>query len=120
MNAKLFEIRDAATFIPVLAVQFGSDNEAERYLASRAGYGRQQHQQQEYVFLCKIAGNDAGGTYDPHQWPGGSRTMQVAHQFIIEHFDGLEPGAVVDVEFILNERDKPKRSERLDERACSA
>lgn len=116
MIAKLFEVRDAATFIPVLGVQFGSDNEAERYLASRAGYGQLQHQQQEYVFLCKIDGNDTGGMYDPHAWPGGARTMQVAHQFIIEHFDELEPGAVIDVEFIQGLRNEPKRPERLDER----
>ena len=118
MIAKLFEIRDAATFISVLAVQFGSDNEAERYLAGRAGYGLQQHEQQEYVFLCKIGGTDTGGTYDPHAWPGGSRTMEVAHQFIIKHFAELEPGAVVDVEFILGKRNEPKQSERLDKYAC--
>ena len=117
MIAKLFEVRDAGTFIPVLAVQFGSDNEAERYLAARAGYGLHQHVQQRHRFLCKIDGSDTGGTHDP-AWPGGSRTMQVAHQFIIKHFAELEPGAVVDVEFILGKRNEPKQSERLDKYAC--
>ena len=113
MKSKLFEIRDKATFIPVLAVQFGSEHEAERYLAARAGYGRTRVEQEQYVFVCKIDGNDTGGTYDPYQWVGGAKTMGVAHQHIIEHFDELEPGAVVDVEHILGSTDEPKTSERF-------
>jgi hypothetical protein len=113
MLAKLLEIRDAATFIPVLAIQFGSENEAERYLAARAGYGCTIDDQKLYVFLCKIDGDGAGGTYDPQGWPGGARTMLIAHRFIVAHFDELEPGAVVDVEHILGETEKPKQSERL-------
>jgi hypothetical protein len=112
MIAKLFEVRDAGTFIPVLAVQLGSRDEAERWLAARAGYGRSLLDQEAYVFLCKID-DDAGGTYDPHAWPGGARTMQVAHQFIINHFKELDPGAVVDVEYIIGDRDEPKPSERF-------
>lgn len=113
MKAKLFEVRDAGTFIPVLAVQLGSEHEAERYLASRAGYGRTAPEQSEYVYVAKINGNDSGGTYDPHQWSGGARTMPTAHQYIIENFDALEPGAVIDVEFILGRTDQPKQSEAV-------
>ena len=115
MKAKLFEVRDAATFIPVLAVQFGSEHEAERYLASRAGYGRTAPEQARYVWVGKIDGNDSGGTYDPHNWPGISRTMQVAHQHILDNFDTLEPGAVVYVEYILGLQEQPKQSESIDE-----
>ena len=112
MKSKLLEIRDAGTFIPVLAVQFGSEHEAERYLAARAGYGRASDDQRGYVFLCKIGDNNAC-TYDPHRWPGGARTMTVAHQYIIDNFGDLEPGAVVDVEYILGLSAKPKTSERF-------
>ncbi len=113
MKSKLLEIRDVGTFIPVLAIQFGSEHEAERYLAARAGYGRTSDDQRAYVFLCKIDGSDTGGTYDPHRWPGGARTMAVAHQYIIDKFDDLEPGAVVDVEYILGLTGEPKTSERF-------
>ena len=112
MKSKLLEIRDVGTFIPVLAIQFGSEHEAERYLAARAGYGRTSDDQRGHVFLCKIGGN-ATGTYGPHRWPAGTRTMAVAHQYIIDKFDDLEPGAVVDVEYILGLTDEPKTSERL-------
>jgi hypothetical protein len=39
--------------------------------------------------------------------------MPVAHDWIRAHFDELEDGDVVDVEFILKEKPKPKISERL-------
>ncbi len=113
MKSKLLEIRDAGTFIPILAVQFGSEHEAERYLASRAGYGRTSDDQRAYVFLCRIDAFNARSTYNPHGWPGGARTMPVAHQYIIDKFDDLEPGAVVDVEYILGLTDEPKTSERF-------
>ena len=51
-------------------------------------------------------------TYDPFAWGSDTRTYQVAHQYIIDHFDELESGAVVDVEFILKETTEPKKSER--------
>lgn len=114
MKAKLLEVRDAATFIPVLAVQLGSEYEAERYLAGRAGYGRTAEAQREYVILSKLDGSGIA-TQGPHHWPSSTRTMTVAHQYIIDHFDDLAPGAVVDVEFILGIRDTPKQSEQLDE-----
>ena len=116
MIAKLFEVRDIKTFIPVLAVQLGSDDEAERYLAARSGYGRTRLDQEGYVFITRIDGNDIGGTYAPYGWPSGTRTMKVAHEFIAAHFGELEPGAVVDVEHILGETEQPKQSERLDKR----
>lgn len=107
MIAKTFELRDAATFVPVLAVKLEPSNEADRYLLARAGYRRQPHEQAEYVVMWALAGGEC--TYDPHDW--GNRTRQVAHAYIIDHFDQLESGAVVDVEFILGERGAPKRSE---------
>ena len=38
--------------------------------------------------------------------------MRTAHEWLREHFDEIEDGGVVDVEFILGERAEPKRSER--------
>ena len=55
-------------------------------------------------------------TNDPYEWSDlgmGLRTMQVAHNYIIEHYSGLSDGDVVDVEYVLGERLSPKISERL-------
>ena len=115
--AKLFEIRDAGTFIPVLAVQLGptDDDESERWLMARAGFGRQPEDQREYVVFCAINGGEPCRCHiDPYSWGQNPRTYFVAHDYIRAHFDELESGAVVDVEFIFGIRPNPKLSERLE------
>ena len=112
MIAKTFEVRDRSTFIPVLAIKLKPSCEKDRYLLGRAGYGTTPQDQAKYVFLCRVDGGEGKGSCDPYDWQsGGARTMAVAHSHIIEHFDELESGAVVDVEYIQSERDKPKKSE---------
>lgn len=109
MEAKTFEIRDSDTFIPVLATRLAPSNEGDRFLIARAGYPRQAEQQGLFVILLKLEGNDA--EYDPNCWNG--RTIGTAHHFIKTNWFVLESGAVIDVEYILGERDQPKLSERL-------
>ena len=48
------------------------------------------------------------------RWDCSSRTMQVAHLYIEEHFAKLNSGDVVDVEFIMGLTKQPKISERYD------
>ena len=107
MITKTFEIRDASTFIPALAVKLDPGNDKDRYLLLRAGYGTPG----DYIFLAMIDGGNGRSSSDPYDWPGGARTMRVAHQYIAEHFDDLKSGDVVCVEFILGERTEPKESE---------
>ena len=109
MEAKTFEIRDAATFIPVLAIRLKPGNEVDRYLLSRAGYGKYGDSQKRYVVLWRLEGGHA--SYDEHSW-GSARTMGAAHKHILHAWDRLESGAVIDVEHILGETDEPKLSER--------
>lgn len=109
MEVKLFELRDKSTFVPVMAIKLSSRNEAERYLLSRSGYGKSNFDQQRYVLMAGL--QDDKITYDQHNW-GLNRTRQVAHDYIISNFDSLESGQVIDVQFILKETDKPKKSER--------
>jgi hypothetical protein len=106
MIAKLFEVRDRATFLPVIATSMTSPaNEAEFYLLRRAGYGVQ-----PLILLTRLDADGRPANYDPYAW--GDRTMRVAHQHIQDHWLTLESGDVVDVEYILGERDAPKVSER--------
>jgi hypothetical protein len=114
MISKTFEIRDSATFIPVLAVKLSPSCEEDRFLLGRAGYGIQPEQQGGYILLCKLDGGEGFCTCDPYAWPGGARTFKVAHDYLIRHFDELGSGAVVDVEFILGITKEPKKSERFD------
>lgn len=108
MQAKALEIRDEGTFIPALAVNMNPTNDAQRYLLRRCGYpcdGRPN------VIVTRLSG-DGQATNDPYSWKGGARTFPVAHNYIIEHWDELKDGDVVDVSFILGETKAPKVSER--------
>lgn len=109
MKALMLEVRDKATFIPIIAIDMSTDcvNEGDGYLLRRAGFGPER-----CVQVIHIARGISH--YDPYDWPDGSRTMQVAHQYIVDHFDELKSGDVIDVEFILGETSEKKRSERME------
>lgn len=125
MVVKLFEVRDRATFIPVMAVQLTVANQLransteqadrERYLLRRAGYGLEQIEEQDnsepYIILTRLSGDDIAAHYDPHTWT--SRTMRAAHMHAIQRWDDLKSGDVLDVEYLLGETRAPKVSEQL-------
>jgi len=116
VKAKALEIRDEGTFIPALAVDmnpslgvFPERCEAQHYLLRRVGYpcdGRPN------ILLTKLTADGSPAWNDPYGW--GGRTFPVAHNYIIEHWDELRDGDVVDVSFILGETATPKVSERLE------
>src|ERR1035437_7365583 len=112
MITKTFEVRDAATFIPVRAVKLAPDCGEDRYLLSRAGYGIMPKVQEKYVLLCRIDGGGGECHSDFHDWP--NRTMHEAHKFIIKHFTALQSGEVIDIEYILGERIDKKLSEAFE------
>lgn len=111
MQVKLFEIRDRATFIPAMAVKLdGNCSDQEDWLLRRAGYGSCNSADRNYVYLTHLS--EGTTQYDPYRWGSCSRTMTSAHRYILDHFDELTPGQVIDVEFILGESTTPKKSER--------
>jgi hypothetical protein len=110
MTSKTVEIRDVATFIPALAIRLDPATERDRYLLARAGYPREPQRQAEFIVLMRLAGGNGQATCDPYDWT--NRTMHVAHQWLLEHFEEIESGAVVDVEYLLGLRPAPKLSEQ--------
>lgn len=123
MKTKALEVRDASTFIPVLAILMHPDpvhHDAERFLLRRAGFAvfpgpepAEPFRFGESIVLVRMecSGTSNNATYDPYSW-GPSRTMMVAHKFIWENWHKLKSGDVVDVEFVLGETKEPKKSER--------
>ena len=105
MQVKLLEVRDRATFLPVLAVSTEANNAEQGYLLSRTGYGA------PLVILTRLHADGRATHYDPYAW--GDRTMKTAHEYISLHWETLEDGDVIDVEFILGETTEKKISERL-------
>ena len=109
MEVKCLEIRDDGTFIPVICLRPVPTNARQRYLLRRDGY------RGDYTEHCVIMidAQCRGVSYDPYNWPGGSRTKSVAHNFITDNWHDLKDGDVVDVQFILLETKEPKMSEAL-------
>ena len=111
MQVKLFEVRDAGTFVVCMGIRLRGRCEQERYLLARAGYGRTEKIQEQYVLFTCILPDYEKITYDSMHW--GDRTFQVAHSYIESHWSNLVNGQVVDVQHILGETDTIKISERL-------
>lgn len=107
METKILEVRDAATFIPVLATAMKSDNPIEKWYLKRTGYSRNR----PLVMIVPTYGGRA--EYDPYKWGESPRTLFIAHEYIEENWDSLKTGDVVCVETILGERGAPKISERF-------
>jgi hypothetical protein len=126
MKAKALEIRDRHTFIPALAVDMNpgppapdggmsldelarhlADQVGRMYLLRRAGYACDG---EPIIMLTRMAGG-LRAFYDPYDWC--DRTWTTAHNYIVEHWNELRDGDVIDVEFILGESTQPKVSERV-------
>jgi hypothetical protein len=108
MEVKCLEIRDKDTFCPVICIRPVPENEEQRYLLVRDGYG-----------VCDRCGpciilirNQCKGvSYDPYSWH--DRTFKTAHLWIEKYWSDIVDGDVIDVEFILCESAYKKRSERF-------
>jgi hypothetical protein len=109
MEVKCLEIRDEATFVPVICIWPGAVNDAQRYLLKRDGYRADRHER----CIIMIDAQCRGVAYDANDWPRTSRTKRTAHIYIAEHWQELKDGDVVDVQFVLGETASPKLSERV-------
>ena len=125
MKTKILEIRDEGTYFAVLAVDMnpGEVNpsewpgvseerqahyDARRYHLRRVGYPCDGHPN---IGITHLAASGKPFWNDPYGW--GGRTYPVAHNYIIEHWEELRDGDVIDVEFILGEKPTKKVSERF-------
>lgn len=110
MLTKVLELRDKATFIPVLAVEMiATDAVQSYYIHARAGYSRGSGSSS--IMVTRLSG-EGKASADPYFW--GDRTWTVAHDYITKHWDTLRDGDVIDVEHILGETATAKVSERFD------
>jgi hypothetical protein len=116
MRTICLEIRDSATFIPVMATDTSpwtgshvivEELRGRQYLLRRAGYASAG----STIILLNL--DDCRASNDPYDW-GNSRTMTTAHEYIENNWDELKDGDVIDVEFILGETTVKKVSERFE------
>ena len=102
MITKLLEIRDEGTCIPAMATEAVPDNGRQMAILSRAGYG-----ESRCIILQHL--HKGRATYNPYDW--NDRTYSIAHQYIIQHWDDVADGDVIDVQFIRGETAEKKVSE---------
>jgi hypothetical protein len=111
IESKVLEIRDEGTFIGALAIRMLGTTPTQTYYLRRCGYPA------DGSSIMLMVLHDGRATNDPYEWPSlgkGVRTMSNAHNWIIDHYDKLSDGDVVDVQVILGETKEPKVSERMD------
>lgn len=110
IESKVLEVRDRGTFIASLAIRMLAANPTQEFYFRRCGYPADGSS----IMLMRLY--DGKATNDPYEWPaitGDGRTMPNAHNWIIDHFNELSDGDVVDVQVILGETTEPKVSERM-------
>ena len=116
MQTKILEVRDEGTMFGVIAINMNPDKSREnpedtasqRYYLRRCGYpcdGKPN------IAITHLSADGGRFWNDPFGWK--DRTYAVAHKYIIEHWDELADGDVVDVSFILGESATKKISERI-------
>jgi hypothetical protein len=103
-QVRLFQVRDRATRMNVMAVPMISANPIEARLLRQDGYPT------DRVLVMVVRLSDQKATYDPFDW-APARTMRVAHSYIERHWASLTTGDVIDVEFIEGETKAPKELE---------
>lgn len=107
-NIRIVEIRDRATCIVAMAIRM-IPNAQERFLFNQIGYRSYSH---PTIILMSLEAPWCAARYHD-EWSRlriGGRSFEVAHKWIEENFDSIEPCQVIDVEFILKEVDEPCKS----------
>lgn len=107
MICKAFEVRDEGTHISVLAIQLAPGNHREELILGRTGH---MMLNEYHVVLMDLGNMPYPATIFPGNHPGG-RTLKYVHDYIKRHFDVLDSGKVLDVQFLMGETDYPCRSE---------
>lgn len=103
MQVKIFEVRDEGTHIQVFALSTVA-SPGQEYGLSRCGF------RGGHAVIVGYLDGERNSSADPYHW--GGRTMPTAHQYITDHFPGMNDGDVVDVRFIRGETTAPCKSDR--------
>jgi hypothetical protein len=110
LDAKLVEVRDDATCMPVMAIRMKTDDwndEAKVWgIHTRSGYPRDG----SGIVMMVLA--DQRAQVDPYGW-SDHHTLGLAHHYIYENFDSLKDGDVLDVRVLRKERTVPVESDRF-------
>lgn len=110
METKFFEVRANATCIPIVASRLKATNESEKWMLAHTGYGLTIEEQSQFILVTRLE-CDSPAVSTPHR--ESSPEMCIIHKYLMEHFDELTSGAVLDSDFIEGRRLTPRKTDRL-------
>lgn len=105
-EAKAVGVHDRGTYKPMIVFRVAPENERERRILARAGFGLQPEEQAAYTFFYDVDHGDC--SYDPCKLTD-QRTCGTAARFIRDErgFDRLRHGEFLDCECIRGESVRP-------------
>lgn len=109
MICKVFEVRSPATMIAILAIKLSAHNDQERRLLCHSGFGINGYSFSRYFIVFPIDGGTGHASTDPYDHK--SHELRVAHIYIQKHFDDMENGEVIDIDYIEGNTLAPKTSD---------
>jgi hypothetical protein len=110
MEAKVFELRDRGTLIPLLAVKASPfPSRRESWLLRRSGRSPEDVVAGSILVIGSLETGKYG--HDPSGF-GGARTFPLAHKYIMDNWADLQNGQVICIEHILGEREAQKETEQ--------
>jgi hypothetical protein len=93
-----------------LATKLKAENLQTAALLSHSGFGKTNKQIETYILVCAIdGGGDGIATTDAYKHK--SEELRIAHIYLNEHFNDLENGSVLDIDFIRGKSKSPKKSD---------
>ncbi len=107
-STKMIEIRDRGTTIAAMAIKMQPCDETEARFMRYCGFP----DDGSSVILMSLY--DQKATNDPYEWAAlgkGTRTFQIAHDYILNHWGEITNGQVIDVEHVTGEKPTPKTAE---------
>jgi hypothetical protein len=108
MTTKYLEIRDKGTTIAAMGILMTPGDATEARFMRHCGFPADGSS----VILMSLY--DQKATNDPYEWAAlgkGTRTFQIAHDYILNHWGEIQHGQVIDVECVLGEKATPKTAE---------
>lgn len=104
LKAKVLEILDRATYIPVIATDIFSGEAQESRHTRRLGFNPLNRNK---IIITRF--DPIRTLYNVYDEPN-TRTRE-AYRYIQDHFDKLKSGDVIDIEYLLGETSMPKLSD---------
>ena len=109
IQGSLIGVHDDCTYKPLLAFRMEPENEHERRIMARAGFGKTAEQQGEYVFYFDM--NNEQCTYNEARITDKYTIGEAVRSINLNHDTGGAylpfPGSFIDCEYLRGEKDKP-------------